>query len=64
MLSIDFQEDIPLQMFVFPVNQNVVLDEVFTQFLPDSIEPAYVSPSDISEFREEWIQEWTEIVLR
>jgi thiamine transport system substrate-binding protein len=64
MLSTDFQEDIPLQMFVFPVNQNAVLDEVFSQFLPASIEPAYVSPSDISEFREEWIQEWTEVVLR
>lgn len=64
MLSTDFQEDIPLQMFVFPVNQNAELDEIFTQYLPTQIEPAFVSPVDISEHREEWIQEWTEVVLR
>ncbi len=28
MLSVDFQEDVPLQMYVFPVNENAVLDPV------------------------------------
>jgi thiamine transport system substrate-binding protein len=64
MLSTDFQEDIPLQMFVFPVNPNAALDEIFTQFLPSDIEPAFVSPDDISAHREEWIRDWTEAVLR
>jgi thiamine transport system substrate-binding protein len=64
MLSTDFQEDIPLQMFVFPVNPDAALDSIFTQFLPMNIEPAFVSPADISEYREEWIQAWTELVLR
>ena len=64
MLSTDFQEDIPLQMFVFPVNPAAVLDDVFTQFLPAEIIPAFVSPDDISAHREEWIQAWTEAVLR
>lgn len=64
MLSIRFQEDIPLQMFVFPVNPTAQLDPVFVQFMdvPDS--PAYVSPEDIAEHREEWIKDWVETVLR
>jgi thiamine transport system substrate-binding protein len=44
MLSTDFQEDIPLQMFVFPVNENAALDEIFENHLAIAENPAYVSP--------------------
>ena len=64
MLSTSFQEDIPLQMFVFPVNQNAQLDLAFTQHLAIPDRPAFVSPEDIALNRERWIQEWTETVLR
>jgi len=64
MLSTSFQEDIPLQMFVFPVNQNAQLDSAFTQHLAIPDRPAFVSPEDIALNRERWIQEWTETVLR
>jgi thiamine transport system substrate-binding protein len=64
MLSPAFQEDIPLQMFVFPVNQNAVLDEVFTKFLVLPEQPAFVDPAAIAANRENWIQAWTEAVLR
>ena len=33
MLSKAFQEDLPLQMFVFPVNPQAKLAEAFTKFL-------------------------------
>jgi thiamine transport system substrate-binding protein len=64
MLSTAFQEDMPLQMYVFPVNPAAKLPEVFTKFtsLPD--ETAQVSPEDISQNRELWIKAWTESVLR
>jgi len=64
MLSIPFQEDIPLQMYVFPVNQNAQLDQAFTQYMQIPENPAYVSPQDIATMREQWIQEWTATVLR
>jgi thiamine transport system substrate-binding protein len=64
MLSPTFQEDLPLQMYVFPVNPNATLDDTFVRFLAVAEDPAYVSPADIAANRETWIQAWTEIVLR
>lgn len=64
MLSPEFQEDIPLQMFVFPVNKNAELEETFVQHLKVAENPAYVSPDMIADNRETWIQAWTETVLR
>lgn len=64
MLSKRFQEDIPLQMFVFPANQRAALPEVFVQFAEIPEQPAYVSPDLIETKREAWIEAWTEAVLR
>jgi thiamine transport system substrate-binding protein len=64
MLSPTFQEDVPLQMFVFPVNPNAILDETFVKFLAVPSEPIYGELLDIENKREQWIQEWTEAVLR
>lgn len=64
MLSLRFQEDLPLQMFVFPVNPQARLDETFQKYLAVPEQPAFVSPADIAAHREEWIQAWTEVVLR
>ena len=59
-----FQEDIPLQMFVFPVNKNANLDETFNKYLVVPENPAFVSPEDIATKRETWINDWTQVVLR
>jgi len=64
MLSPKFQEDIPLQMYVFPVNTQAQLDATFEQYLAIPEEPAFVSPQDIAAKRQQWIQDWTELVLR
>ena len=64
MLSPTFQEDIPLQMYVFPVNPNAELDETFQQYLTIPDAPAFLSPADIAAHREQWINAWTETVLR
>jgi thiamine transport system substrate-binding protein len=64
MLSPTFQEDIPLNMFVFPVNPNAELDETFQQYLEIPEDTAEVDPQAISENRETWIQAWTDLVLR
>ncbi len=64
MLDTRFQEDIPLQMFVFPVNQQAELPDVFLEYAEVAEVPAAVSPEDIDAMRETWIQAWTETVLR
>lgn len=64
MLSPTFQEDIPLQMFVIPVNENAELSGVFAEFLITAENPAEVSPEEISANREAWIQAWIDTVLR
>ncbi len=64
MLGKTFQEDIPMNMFVFPSNSTAELPEPFVAYaeIPDS--PATVSPSDIAANREAWIAAWNETVLR
>lgn len=64
MLSKDFQEDMPLQMFVYPVNPEANLPEVFVKYnqVPDSV--SGLDPALIAEKREAWIQAWTDVVLK
>ncbi len=64
MLGTQFQEDIPLQMFVFPVNPDARLPDLFLRFAEIPANPATVDPADIEANREEWIQSWTNTVLR
>ena len=64
MLSPSFQEDIPLNMYVFPVNRLAVLEETFQNYLEIPEITANVSPEMIAEGRERWINAWTETVLR
>jgi thiamine transport system substrate-binding protein len=54
----------PLQMFVFPVNPDARLDEVFVEHLSIPEKTAFVSAQDIADNREKWLKEWTEVVLR
>ena len=64
MLERTFQEDIPLQMFVFPANKTAVLPDVFKKHAKIAEHPVIVSPQDIAAQREKWIEAWTEAVLR
>lgn len=64
MLSPAFQEDIPLQMYVFPVNPQAQLDETFEQYLAIPENPVQLDPARIAEQRAIWINDWTELVLR
>jgi thiamine transport system substrate-binding protein len=64
MLSRPLQEDIPLQMFVFPSNSEAKLPEVFVKHAVVAEKPAEVSPQQIEAMRDTWIEAWTTIVLR
>jgi len=64
LISLPFQNDMPLQMFVFPVNPDAQLQPEFVNFLVEPQVTAFVSPEDIAAHREEWIEAWTDVVLR
>ncbi|MBN8654123.1 MAG: thiamine ABC transporter substrate-binding protein [Anaerolineae bacterium] len=62
MLSKQFQEDMPLNMFVYPVNQSAQLPEVFTQHAQVASLPAAITYEDIADNRDTWIEAWTEVM--
>lgn len=64
MLSPTFQEDMPLQMFVFPLNPQAQLPQVFQDYAAVPENPVTLSPQEIEAGRDEWIEAWTETVLR
>lgn len=64
MLGKRFQEDIPLQMFVFPANSTATLPAVFVKHARVAEEPIMVSPAAIEANRDSWIEAWTNVVLR
>ena len=63
LFSKDFQEDVPMQMFVFPVLPEAVLPEdfVIASQIPEvtgSLDPALIAQN-----RDQWINDWTETVI-
>lgn len=64
LLSREFQEDMPLNMFVYPVNAEAELPEVFTEYSAIPEQPVHMEYEAIHENRERWIEAWTETVLR
>lgn len=64
LVSIEFQEDMPLQMFVFPVNLQARLPDAFTKYAQIPTNPATLAPDEVAANRESWIQQWTEMMLR
>jgi len=64
MLSKQFQEDMPLQMFVYPLNPDATLPDEFVKYAQAPSQPATLAPEEIAANRDRWIQEWTEAVLK
>lgn len=62
LISERFQREVPMNLFVFPANEQVELDPAFVQYaaIPDS--PLSLDPSRIDAERATWIDEWTTIV--
>lgn len=64
LLSQPVQEDIPLNMFVFPALGSAVLPDVFRSFAQVPAHPVTMDPATIAANRDRWIEEWTQTVLR
>ena len=61
MLRPTFQSDMPLNMFVYPVNPTAELPAEFIRYAQTATDPARLDPAAN---RETWIQAWTDAVLR
>lgn len=64
LLSAPFQQDVPMQMFVFPVRQDATLPAVFTKFAARPTDPKQLPAEEIAANREAWIKSWNSIVLK
>lgn len=62
LLSRTFQEDLPLNMFVFPANSDASLPQVFVDHAVIPTSPIVMDPERIDENRERWLAEWASAV--
>lgn len=64
LLSRLVQQDIPLNMFVYPVIPEAELPLVFREHTASPVDPVTLDPATVAANRDRWIEEWTAAVLR
>ncbi len=64
MLSKEFQEQLPDQMYVFPVNDAAALPPAWAKYAKVATEPWTVPADDITAHRAEWLRQWRDVTSR
>jgi thiamine transport system substrate-binding protein len=64
MLSDDFQASLPENMYVYPVSSSVSVPVDWKQYAPLSPNPWSLPASEIDANREQWIKDWTAVVVK
>ena len=64
MLGARFQEDIPGNMFVYPVRRGASLPQEFVDFADVPDQPAELDAEQVEANLERWLDEWSDVVLR
>ncbi len=64
MLSETWQNDVPLNMFVYPVLESATLPPEFVEHTAVPPYPLMLDPAEIEANRDAWTERWVEIVLR
>ncbi|WP_328874112.1 thiamine ABC transporter substrate-binding protein [Streptomyces sp. NBC_00287] len=64
MLTKTFQDDMPLNMFVYPVREGAQVPEEFTEYGPLAEDPETMDPAKIAANRDDWVKSWTSLVLK
>ena len=64
LVSKEFQEDMPLNMFVYPVVDGASVPKEFTEYGPAAKAPETMAPTKIAADRDQWVKSWTSLVLR
>lgn len=63
LLGKEFQESMPLSLFVFPINPDAVLPELFQKFAVRADKPYEIPADEIAANRDRWLDEWRAIAL-
>lgn len=63
-LSLEFQEALPLNMFVYPVREDAELPEIFLEYSSVPEMSLTIDYDMIDENREDWIRAWLEVIRR
>lgn len=63
LLSDGVQADIPGSMYMYPVSSAVDLPEDWARWAPLADEPFEVAPDEIAAHRDDWVREWTDLVV-
>ncbi len=64
MLGREFQEALPDNMYVYPVDRSASLPKAWAEFAPVAPKPFVVDPAEVSANRTEWLREWRDITSR
>ncbi|MFF3908547.1 thiamine ABC transporter substrate binding subunit [Streptomyces sp. NPDC001848] len=64
LISRRFQEDMPLNMFVYPVVRGAKVPAEFTEYGPAAKSPETMDPTKIAADRDQWVKAWTSLVLK
>ncbi|MFD5541841.1 thiamine ABC transporter substrate binding subunit [Streptomyces sp. NPDC127079] len=64
LVSKEFQQDMPLNMFVYPVVKGAAVPAEFTEYGPAAQDPATMAPDKIAANRDQWVKTWTSLVLK
>ncbi|MFD9462895.1 thiamine ABC transporter substrate binding subunit [Streptomyces sp. NPDC060027] len=64
MLTKEFQDDMPLNMFVYPVREAAQVPPEFTRYGPPAKDPETLAPEKIAAERDHWVKSWTSLVLK
>ncbi|GHH16245.1 thiamine ABC transporter substrate-binding protein [Streptomyces lanatus] len=64
LLTKEFQDDMPLNMFVYPVREAAQVPPEFTKYGPQAKNPETMDPAKIADNRDDWVKSWTSLVLK
>ncbi|MGW1167238.1 thiamine ABC transporter substrate-binding protein [Streptomyces sp. NPDC002550] len=64
LVSKEFQEDMPLNMYVYPVVDGAKVPAEFTEYGKAAEHPETMAPGKIAANRDQWVKSWTSLVLK
>ncbi len=64
LVSKPFQESLPENMYVFPVNPKATLPDLWAKWATPTTKPITVDPDDIADMRKQWLTEWGDLTTR
>ncbi|MGV9289935.1 thiamine ABC transporter substrate-binding protein [Streptomyces sp. NPDC003719] len=60
----EFQDDMPLNMFVYPVREAAQVPPEFVKYGPQAKNPLTLDPKKIADNRDQWVKSWTSLLLK